>query len=224
MAEWDAVVVGSGPNGLVAANLLVDSGWSVLVVEAQPTPGGAVRSDREVDPEYVHDTMSAFYPLAAASPVVQSLGLEAHGLRWRHAPAVLGHFEPASQTWAVLHRDREVTAALLDARCPGDGDAWLTLCGSWDVLGESLVGALLSPFPPVRNGLAAALRLPRAGGLDLVRTLLMPAADLARQRFDGEATRLLIAGNASHADISSIVSTMVPRRMSGLDPSASCDQ
>jgi phytoene dehydrogenase-like protein len=199
--DWDAVVVGSGPNGLVAANLLVDAGWSVLVLEAQPTPGGAVRSDRDVDPEFVHDTMSSFYPLSAASPVIESLGLERHGLRWRHAPAVLGHLHPDSDTWGVLHRDRDVTADLLDRTHPGDGDAWRDLCASWDAIGEQLVGALLSPFPPVRSGLAAALRLPRAGGLDLVRTLLMPASDLARQEFHAESARLLIAGNASHADI-----------------------
>ncbi len=201
MPEWDAIVVGAGPNGLVAANLLTDAGWSVLLLEAQSTPGGAVRSDRELDPEFVHDTMSSFYPLAAASPILQGLGLEDHGLVWRHAPAVLGHFHPASQQWAVLHRDRDVTAGLLDAARTGDGEAWLRLCSSWDSVGESLVGGLLSPFPPLRSGLTGLAQLRKAGGLDFVRTLLMPAADLARERFDGEAPRLLIAGNAGHADI-----------------------
>ena len=200
-AEWDAVVVGSGPNGLVAANLLLDAGWSVLVLEAQPTPGGAVRSDREVHPDFVHDTMSSFYPLAAASPVVQGLGLEEHGLRWTHAPAVLGHFHPDSQRWAVLHRDRDLTARGLEELHPGDGEAWLGLCRTWDTVGDSLVRALLSPFPPVRHGAGAALAVRRAGGLDLVRTLLTPASALAREHFGGEPGRLLIAGNASHADI-----------------------
>ena len=193
--------MGSGPNGLVAANLLVDKGWSVLLLEAQPTPGGAVRSDRELHPDFVHDTMSAFYPLAAASPVVRSMRLEEHGLVWRHAPAVLGHYHPESGTWALLHRDREVTAGLLDDACPGDGAAWLDLCASWDALGGPLLDGLLSPFPPVRAGASAMLRLRRAGGLDFVRTLLTPAAELVRSRFDGEAPRLLLAGNASHADI-----------------------
>src|SRR5215210_3156065 len=88
---YDAVVIGAGPNGLVAANRLIDAGWSVLVLEAQPDVGGAVRSDRSVHDDYVHDTFSAFYPLAAASPAVKAFRLDEHGLRWRHAPAVVGH-------------------------------------------------------------------------------------------------------------------------------------
>ncbi len=118
MDTYDAVVVGAGPNGLVAANRLVDAGWSVLVLEAQPTVGGAVRSDRDVHPDFVHDTFSAFYPLAAVSPTIRSFGLEEHGLRWRHAPAVLGH-PTADGRWALLHRDRELTASWMDADCPG---------------------------------------------------------------------------------------------------------
>ena len=82
----DAVVIGAGHNGLVAANHLADAGWSVLVLEAAPEVGGAVHSSRAVHPDFVHDTGSAFYPLAAASPVITSLHLEDHGLRWRHAP------------------------------------------------------------------------------------------------------------------------------------------
>ena len=114
------VVVGSGPNGLVAANHLADRGWSVLVLEAQPDVGGAVRSAEDVHPGFVHDTFSAFYPLGAASPAIRDLRLEEHGLRWRHAPAVLGHPLP-DQGWALLHRNREVTAELMDSAYAGDG-------------------------------------------------------------------------------------------------------
>ena len=197
---YDAVVVGAGPNGLVAANHLLDKGWSVLVLEAQADVGGAVRSAEDVEPGFVHDTFSAFYPLAAASPALQAFGLEDHGLRWVHAPAVLGHPRPDG-SWAVLHRDRDITAGLLDQQHPGDGAAWIELCEQWDRVGDHLVGSLITPFPPVRSGLSVLRTLPSVGGLGFVRTLLSPAADLGRHDFGGDGPRLLLAGNAGHADI-----------------------
>lgn len=199
-AGFDAVVVGAGPNGLVAANRLADAGWSVLVLEQQPTVGGAVRSDREVHPDFVHDTFSAFYPLAAVSPTIRSFGLEAHGLAWTHAPAVLGHPTPDGR-WALQHRDRELTAGWMDEAHAGDGERWLDLCSTWDLMGDDVIGALLAPFPPVRSGLSALMNLRRSGGLDLVKTFLTPAADLARERFGGDGPGLLLAGNAGHSDI-----------------------
>ncbi len=195
---FDAVVVGSGPNGLVAANRLTDEGWSVVVLEAQPTYGGAVRSDSEVHDDFVHDTFSAFYPLGVASPALASLDLEEHGLVWEHAPAVLGHVF-GDGAWALVHRDREVTASLLgDA---SDGEAWLALCDVWDRIGADLIGSLLTPFPPLRHGGRLAARLAGAGGLGTVRDLLTPAYDLARSRFAGRSARALLAGNAGHSDI-----------------------
>lgn len=197
---YDAVVIGAGPNGLVAANHLIDAGWSVLLLEAQPEVGGAVRSAEDVHPGFVHDTFSAFYPLAEASPTIRSFHLEEHGLTWQHAPAVLGHPTQGGE-WAMLHRDRDVTAALMDAQHPGDGPAWLELCGQWDRIGGQMVNALLSPFPPVKHGLGALARLRSVGGLDFVRTMLTPAAELGLARFGGTSPRLLIAGNSGHADI-----------------------
>ena len=199
-SSHDALVVGAGPNGLVAANLLADAGWSVLVLEAQATPGGAVRSDRDLHADFVTDTFSAFYPFAAVSPALRALGLEEHGLTWRHAPAVLGH-PTLDGEWALQTRDREQTAAWMDQASPGDGDAWLDLCATWDQVGDHLVAGLLSPFPPVRAGLGLAARLPRAGGLDLVKLLLTPVSDLGRQHFGGRAPALLLAGNAGHSDM-----------------------
>lgn len=199
-AEVDAVVVGSGPNGLVAANLLADAGWEVLVIEEQPRVGGAVASDGEVHDGFVHDTFSSFYPLAAASPTIRGLGLERHGLQWAHAPAVFG--SPfLDGTWALVHRDREATAADLDRLCRGDGPAWLELCDQWDAIGEQVIGALLAPFPPVRAGAAATVRLRRAGGLAFVRELLAPMREVADRRFQGPGPKLLLAANAAHADI-----------------------
>jgi len=67
--QYDAVVVGAGHNGPVAANLLADAGWSVLVLEAEPTPGGAVRSAEVLEPGFTTDLFSAFYPLGAETPI-----------------------------------------------------------------------------------------------------------------------------------------------------------
>ncbi len=199
-SEYDAVVIGSGPNGLVAANHLLDKGWSVLVLEAQPEVGGSVRSSGDVHPGFVHDTFSAFYPMAAASAAIRSFDLGQHGLRWTHAAAALGH-PHRDGSWALIHRDAQVTASLLESQAPGDGDAWLALCADWDRIGDQLVGALLTPFPPLRYGLATAARLRSVGGLDFVRTLLTPAAELGLSRFSGRSPRLLLAGNAGHSDI-----------------------
>ena len=197
----DAVVIGSGPNGLVAANLLLDAGWSVLVLEEQPTIGGAVHSDTELADGFVHDTFSAFYPLGASSPIISGLGLEDYGLRWVHAPAVLGNPMPDGR-WAMLHRDPADTAAGLDADHPGDGQAWLELYGMWAKFGGSLIGALLSPFPPVKHGIAAAATIPRAGGMELLRVLASSVRWLGTERFGGDLPGQLLAGNALHADFS----------------------
>jgi phytoene dehydrogenase-like protein len=196
----DAVVIGSGPNGLVAANLLADAGWSVLVLEAQPTLGGAVRSARDVHPDYVHDTFSAFYPLGAASPVMRRLRLEDHGVSWLHAPAVLGNPLPDG-SWALLHRAQADTVAALDAATPGDGEAWRRLCLLWDHVGDALIDTVMSPFPPIRGGLRLLRRTPAAGGMSFVRLLLEPAIDVGEQLFRGDAARLLLMGNAGHSDL-----------------------
>ncbi|MQY06778.1 phytoene desaturase family protein [Actinomadura macrotermitis] len=195
----DAVVIGSGPNGLVAANVLADAGWDVEVLEAQPTPGGAVRSDRGVHPDYVSDLCSAFYPLGVASPAVRALGLEEHGLRWLHAPAVMAHPLPDGSC-AVLERDPQRTAEGLNALSKGDGDAWLRLYGIWEDLGDDLVKALFSPFPPVRAGLSLVAKARAVGGLRLARFAVLPVRRLGEEEFTGEGAPLLFAGAALHAD------------------------
>ncbi|MFJ7290804.1 phytoene desaturase family protein [Streptomyces collinus] len=196
----DAVVIGAGPNGLVAANVLADAGWSVEVLEEQPEPGGAVRHDRGVDPAFVNDLFSSFYPLAAASPVLAALHPEEHGLRWSHAPSVLAH--PLTDgSCAVLDRNIDSTAASLDTFEPGDGAAWRRLHDVWQNLRPGLLEALFTPFPPVRATARLALRLRAAGGLRMARTLVLPVRRLGEEEFRGQGGRLLLAGNALHADL-----------------------
>ncbi|MEU5098009.1 NAD(P)/FAD-dependent oxidoreductase [Streptomyces sp. NPDC020996] len=196
----DAVVIGAGPNGLVAANLLADAGWSVEVLEEQPEPGGAVRHDTGVDPDFVNDLFSSFYPLAAASPILAGLRLQDHGLRWTHAPSVLAHpFDDGS--CAVLDRRVDATARSLEAFAPGDGDAWRDLHKVWERVRPDLLDALFTPFPPVRAAARLALRLRAAGGLRMARTLALPVRRMGEEEFRGEGGRLLLAGNALHADL-----------------------
>lgn len=196
----DAVVIGAGPNGLVAANALADAGWDVLVLEAAPDTGGAVRTAEVTAPGFRNDLFSAFYPLAAASPVIQGLDLAAHGLEWVHAPAVLAHPLPDGRC-AVLSRSLEDTAAGLEEFAPGDGEAWVEMFRGWQRIRDDLLDALFTPFPPVRAATRLAARLGVAGTLDFARLALLPVRRLGDERFRGDGGRLLLTGNAMHADI-----------------------
>ncbi len=195
----DAVVVGAGHNGLVAANILADAGWDVVVCEQQDQPGGAVSSADYLGPGYVADVCSAFYPLAAASPHIAGLGLEDHGLEWCHAPAVLAHPLPDGRA-AVLSRRVDETAASVEALGQGDGDAWRRLYGLWEQVGHTLLDALLAPFPPVVAGARLAAHLRAAGGLRFARFSLLPVRHLAEEEFRGPGA-LLLAGSALHTDL-----------------------
>jgi phytoene dehydrogenase-like protein len=196
----DAVVIGSGPNGLVAANLLADSGRDVLVLEAVDVPGGAVRSAELAAPGFVSDVFSSFYPLGIGSPVLADLHLEDHGLRWRHAPHVLAHPLLDGRT-AVLSRDLAKTSASVAAFDERDGAAWEQLFAQWRQLHPHLVHSLMTPFPPVRPALGLARRLGAADLLRFARFATLSVRRFAEERFHGEGAGLLLAGNAMHTDL-----------------------
>ncbi|MEP6598646.1 MAG: NAD(P)/FAD-dependent oxidoreductase [Actinomycetota bacterium] len=196
----DAVVIGAGHNGLVAGCLLADAGWDVEVVEAMPHPGGAVRSDRSLHPDFVTDLFSAFYPLAVASPILASLDLERHGLHWTHAPEVLAHVLPDDRV-ATLSRNLDTTAASLDAFAAGDGAAWRAMFEQYCAIREPLIRALFRPFPPVRPGVALLRRLGAADALRFARFAVTPVRRAGDERFAGEGATLLLAGNALHTDL-----------------------
>src|SRR5215470_17087939 len=90
-SAYDAVIVGSGPNGLAAAVTLAQAGCSVLVLEADESPGGGCRTKELTLPGFLHDVCSAVHPFAASSPFFRTLPLEAHGVSWLEPPVMLAH-------------------------------------------------------------------------------------------------------------------------------------
>lgn len=196
----DAVVIGAGHNGLVAANLLADAGWDVVVLEATGAVGGAVRSAEVAAPGYLSDLCSAFYPLAICSPVLNHLRLHEHGLQWRHAPDVLTHLLPDGRA-ATINRDHTRTATSVEQFAPGDGLRWSSAYREWLHTSQPLLQALFTPFPPVVPGLRLVRRARVAATLRLARRLLLPVRRLTGELFAGEGAALLMAGCAMHTDL-----------------------
>ncbi len=190
----DAVVVGAGHNGLVAATLLARAGWSVEVLEASDVAGGAVGSSRTAR-GYVHDWGSAFYGVLHTSPVFEELGLGA--VPWARTGTPLASLWSPGTDAALLHADPARTAEGLGQ----DGEAWHELWRWWEQAGAGLFQAVLRPLPDPRALLRAALVDGPRGSLSLVRTLLEPLEAQARYRFRTDAGQLLLAGHATHADI-----------------------
>lgn len=184
--DYDAVIVGSGPNGLSAGIYLALEGLSVLIIEGKDKIGGGVRSDEITLPGFIHDVCAAIFPLTVASPFLSKLPLDVHGLEWVYSPLELAH--PMDDGSAILvERSLEKTAARLNI----DGDAYRVLLGSvvddWYDIVEDLLGPI--PIPP-KHPLAFT-------GFGLLAA--RPASNLAKSYFKSEHARALFAGMAGHA-------------------------
>ena len=183
--DADAVVVGSGPNGLAAAVELARAGRRVTVYEARDQIGGGTRSAELTHPGLLHDVCSAVHPMGAASTFFRRLGLARHGLEWVHPAAPLAHpFDDG--TAAVLERS---TAATADTLKPRDGRAYRRamdpLVEEWEALFHDALAPLHVPRHPM-----VMMRFARLG--------LRSAMGLAERWFEDDRARALLAGIAGH--------------------------
>ncbi|MBJ6107954.1 NAD(P)/FAD-dependent oxidoreductase [Hymenobacter sp. BT523] len=185
--DFDAVVVGSGPNGLAAAITLQQQGLSVLLLEGKDTVGGGLRTAELTLPGFKHDICSAVHPLAAESPFFRTLPLAAHGLEFIYPPVAAAH-PFANGTAAALHSSLAETAAALGA----DADAYRQLIApvvnDWRALAPAILGPLRLPAHPL-----AMARFGLKG--------LLPAQLLANRYFTTPEARGLWAGMAAHAQL-----------------------
>jgi phytoene dehydrogenase-like protein len=187
VTDLDAVVVGSGPNGLTAAVALARAGRSVLVLEAAETICGGVRTQELTEPGYRHDVCSAAFPLALASPYLRTLGLERYGLRFVHPPAPLAH--PLDDgTAAMLERSVAATAEGLGAA----GAAYRRIVDPLVRAAEPLFAEILRPPLHLPRHPLVLGRMAAAG--------LVPAT-LLGSRLSGDRAGGLVAGLAAHSMI-----------------------
>lgn len=186
MPEYDAIVVGSGPNGLMSAVTLAMQGWKVLVLEGQARPGGGTRSEQLTTPGTLHDVCSTIHPLGIASPAFRSLPLENHGLEWIHPDIPAAHPLDGGRA-AFLHQSIATTASTLG----DDADAYRRLMTPF--VRQDLVDSLLAPISVPR----APIPLARFG-----LTGLRSLEGLVDSRFTTDEGRALLAGLAAHSMLS----------------------
>jgi phytoene dehydrogenase-like protein len=195
----DAVVVGSGPNGLAAAIRIAEAGRAVLVVEAADEPGGAVRTEELTLPGFRHDTFSAVYPAGAASPVFARMPLADHGLEWVHPAACAAYPLPGGGA-AVLYRDLGATAASLNDLSRGDGDRWEAFAAPLLDAFDAIRATMLSGFPPVHGPLRLLADAGPVQALQFARLLPTSAVGLGRRLFQSGGARAWLYGAAMHGD------------------------
>ena len=182
-ATYDAVVVGSGPNGLSAAIVLQKHGLKVLLIEGKETIGGGMRTMELTLPGFQHDVCSAIHPMAAAGPFFKTLPLAQYGLEFIHAKTLAGHPLPDGRV-ASLHRSLFETADQLGNDRKAYIDLLNPLVDHWDALSPDILSPLKFPNNPIKLGLFGI-------------NALQPANLLAR-KFKETTTRALWAGMAAH--------------------------
>lgn len=185
MSGWDAVVVGSGPNGLAAAVTLAQAGVKVVVFEARDTVGGGARTQELTLPGFLHDVCSAIHPLGLSSPFFRRLPLDRHGLEWIQPDVPVAHALDGGRA-AALYQDVDQTAAALGQDEGRYRAVFGTLTRDWPRLDQTLLG----PFSLPRHPLAMI-------GFGL--QALWPAALYARTLFQTPEARALFAGLAGHS-------------------------
>ncbi len=181
----DAIIVGSGPNGLAAAIRLAQAGLQVQLREARPTIGGGVSSSELTLPGYQHDLCSAIHPLGMGSPFLRTLPLHEYGLTWVQPTLPVAHpLDDGTAAW-IAHSLAETVEGLGQ-----DGPRWARifepLATQWQALADAILGPrpkFSHPFLLARFGLLA----------------LLPATLVARGAFQSKAAQALFAGLAAHS-------------------------